>query len=217
MTALAHGAAHVEAFAEPDEARARAATLGHAALTCGERDNHRIAGFDLGNSPLEYTREAVAGKILCSTTTNGTQALRAAAGAERVLVASFLNLVPTAAVIARDAPREVHLVCAGSSGREALEDSACAGAIIEWLLAADRLSRRTLHVSAEQALAAWERCGRTAAGVMAAAPHANALRGAGYEKDLAFASQTNHYAVVVETDGPRIRVVSEAPPVTGRT
>ncbi len=44
-------------------------------LLAGERGGHRPEGFDLGNSPLEFTREKVAGKSLVMTTTSGTAAL----------------------------------------------------------------------------------------------------------------------------------------------
>ena len=44
----------------------------------GERGGVRIDGFDLGNSPAEYTRPSVGGKVLVFTTTNGTEAIRTA-------------------------------------------------------------------------------------------------------------------------------------------
>jgi 2-phosphosulfolactate phosphatase len=43
-------------------------------LLAGERGGHKPRGFDLGNSPLEFTREKVAGKSLVMTTTSGTAA-----------------------------------------------------------------------------------------------------------------------------------------------
>ena len=41
----------------------------------GERGGKRIDGFDLGNSPSEYTPTAVGGRRVFITTTNGTRAL----------------------------------------------------------------------------------------------------------------------------------------------
>ena len=52
----------------------------------GERGGLPIAGFDLGNSPAEYTRERVAGKTVVFTTTNGTRAMKRCHAAHRVLV-----------------------------------------------------------------------------------------------------------------------------------
>ena len=53
----------------------------------GERQGDLIAGFDVGNSPQEYT--AMSGRTIITTTTNGTLALRACEGARRVLVGAL--------------------------------------------------------------------------------------------------------------------------------
>jgi len=44
-------------------------------LLAGERNAVRPEGFDFGNSPLEFTRDAVQGRDLVWTTTNGTRAI----------------------------------------------------------------------------------------------------------------------------------------------
>ena len=46
-------------------------------LLGGERGGLKIDGFDLGNSPESYTPEAVGGRTVIMTTTNGTRAMRA--------------------------------------------------------------------------------------------------------------------------------------------
>ena len=106
----------------------------------GERDGVRIRAartggidFDLGNSPREYTPEKVRGKTIVSTTTNGTRALRACAGAKTILAASFLNLSATAQFIEKLQPTLVLLVCAGTRENTALEDVLAAGAFCEIL------------------------------------------------------------------------------------
>ncbi len=109
-------------------------------LLGGERDGMRIRAaqsggtdFDLGNSPREYTAEKVRGKIIISTTTNGTRALRACAGAKTVLAASFLNLAATAEFVKKTRHAQVLLVCAGTRENTALEDVLAAGALYEML------------------------------------------------------------------------------------
>ena len=47
-------------------------------LLAGERQGKTLPGFDLGNSPLEYTPARVRQLDLVMTTTNGTRALLAA-------------------------------------------------------------------------------------------------------------------------------------------
>ena len=61
--ALESGATEVTPCVEIEEARRMSAALpkGHTVLG-GERDGLKIDGFDLGNSPEEYTPERVAGE-----------------------------------------------------------------------------------------------------------------------------------------------------------
>ena len=139
VTALHNGAKAVIPVAEISEALAlRQKQPG--ILLGGERDGVRIrAGqtggidFDLGNSPREYTPEKVRGKTIVSTTTNGTRALRAGAGAQMVLAASFLNLTATAQFIRQLQPAQIVLVCAGTRENIATEDVLAAGALCELL------------------------------------------------------------------------------------
>ncbi len=67
---------------------------------------------DVGNSPSEFTAEAVRGRRIVMTTTNGTRALRACAGARLVLVSSFLNLRSTAQFLKTSQPNDLLLVFA---------------------------------------------------------------------------------------------------------
>lgn len=134
-TALAHGAFAILPVRDLTEARSRAAALGTAALTGGERGGRRIEGFDLGNSPLEYGRERVAGRTVVFTTTNGTAAIDACRDAREVLVGAIVNRAAVAAAARRLAlaagVADVHLVCAGTDGVETREDLLGAGAILD--------------------------------------------------------------------------------------
>jgi 2-phosphosulfolactate phosphatase len=131
--ARAHGAGRIVPFAEPAAALAfRDAHPG--TLACGERDGRIVPGFDLGNSPAEYTRERVSGRTLAFASTNGSRALLAAARFRRRWLASFANL--SACVDAMAGDSDLWLVCAGKLGRFALEDAACAGTIAARLRAA---------------------------------------------------------------------------------
>lgn len=135
ITALAHGAAAVEPVADLAEARRRAGALGTPALLGGERGGVRIDGFDLGNSPAEYTADRVAGRTVVITTTNGTAALAACAAAREVLVGAIVNRTAVAAAARRLAAATgsgaVHLVCAGTDGAVTAEDVLAAGAILD--------------------------------------------------------------------------------------
>lgn len=128
--ALGHGATRVEAVATPEAAFERRRATPQA-LLCGEREGRRVEGFDLGNSPFEYPVPVVSGRPLIFASTNGSQALLAARGAGRRLLAAFVNVQ---AVVERlSGERRVVIVCAGKLGGFALEDAGCAGLLIERL------------------------------------------------------------------------------------
>ena len=55
-------------------------------LLCGEKDGVKIEGYDLGNSPLDYTRERVSGKTVILNTTNGTKALMRSSQARQIVI-----------------------------------------------------------------------------------------------------------------------------------
>ena len=114
--ALAVGAKAVIPCLEVEDAVQAAARLpaGQAVLG-GERGGLKIDGFDLGNSPDEYTPQTVAGKTLVFTTTNGTRAMMHCRQAQRVLLGSFVNA--SAIVDALAADRDVRLLCAGTARR----------------------------------------------------------------------------------------------------
>ncbi len=129
VEAMANGATAVYPAGSIEEAVALREKLGRdGILLCGERAGLRIDGFDLGNSPAEFAADAVRGKRLAMTTTNGTKALVAARAADRVLVASFLNAAAVADAARDDA--SIVVVCAGKEGRFSLDDVVCAGRIV---------------------------------------------------------------------------------------
>ena len=129
ITALGNGARSVLPVASTEDALRLAQSLGRDdTLLCGERKGLRIEGFDLGNSPLEFTRPVVEDKRLVMTTTNGTRAFVAAEGADTVIALAFINLEAVADAVA-EADRLL-VLCAGRQDAFALEDAVCAG----WLL-----------------------------------------------------------------------------------
>src|SRR5690554_1115604 len=93
VTALANGAKSVIPVADMGEASRISQSIdSDNYLLCGEKNGVQIEGYDLGNSPLEFTPEVVGGKSLILNTTNGTRAIKKSVGAAEVYIASFLNL-----------------------------------------------------------------------------------------------------------------------------
>lgn len=137
--ALAAGCDAVIPCREIEEAQAVASSLPPGdALLAGERHGLPIRGFDLGNSPAEFTAEKCSGKTLVMTTTNGTGAILSCRAAKRVYIASFANLSAMVEEIVVKFQRRdcapLHIVCAGTEGFISLEDSLLAGALCSRLL-----------------------------------------------------------------------------------
>jgi len=150
-TAIASGADGIVACLDIETARSIANETQPRPLLCGERHCHPIDGFDLGNSPRDYTPARVAGQTLVMTTTNGTVAMAAAAGAKTVYAACFNNL--SAIVESLRDERTIVIMCAGTDGAETSEDILCAGAIVQRLL--DQTAEVTLDANATTAAATW--------------------------------------------------------------
>ena len=103
-------------------------------LLAGERGGMMIAGFHLGNSPLEYVAERVAGRTLIFTTTNGTDAMLHAGRAAAAATAALVN-VGAAARWALEQDRDLTVLCAGERRAFSLEDAVCAGLVVSEVLA----------------------------------------------------------------------------------
>ena len=127
IEALSNGCTEVIPAVSVDEAFSLAKTLPRdERLIGGERGGLKVKGFDLGNSPREYTRDLVSGKRVVLTTTDGTKALRSLAGCEHVLAAGFTNAhVVVERCMALKA--DPFIVPAGKKGRFSLEDVVCGG------------------------------------------------------------------------------------------
>ncbi len=203
VTALHHGAKAIVPVAEIAEALALHRKQPDVLLG-GERDGVKIraaqAGgidFDLGNSPREYTPEKVRGRTIVSTTTNGTRALRACAGAQTVLAASFLNLSATAKFIRQLRPAKILLVCAGTRENIATEDVLAAGALAEMLL--PHSAGCVVSDSVETALDSWRKAKSNLFAAVSGAENAQRLLAIPeLRDDVAFCLQPDFFPLTAE-------------------
>ncbi len=99
-------------------------------LLGGERNTKKVEGFQVGNSPLEYTSNVVSGKSIVLYTTNGSKAIVKAKFSENLFICSFINLPAIAQHLAK-LNKDVEIVCAGTNGNFNLEDTVCAGRLIK--------------------------------------------------------------------------------------
>ncbi len=169
------------------------------ALLAGEREARPIPGFDLGNSPGEYSRRTVAGKTIGMTTTNGTVALKTAEQAAKVYVGAFVN----AAALCRKltaAPLNIVVLCAGTRGLLTMEDVLCAGLLVERLAGRGGLSDAALAARAVYSDYRGDLVRRT----MESA-HARHLAALGYGEDIGNCLRHDLFNVVPEFQDGEIK------------
>lgn len=129
-TVLAAGGEAVQVFSDLDQLmQVSDQWPAEKRLRAGERGGAKVAGFDMGNSPLDCTPERVQGRRLFISTTNGTRALQCIQDAKTVLAAAFINRKAVVDYILTQQPETVWIVGSGWEGSFSLEDTACAGAI----------------------------------------------------------------------------------------
>jgi len=194
---LVNGARVVIPMESSDDAIMRSKQMERGAFRlAGERRMLKMDGFDLGNSPLEHTREAVEGKTVLLATTNGTKALLAVQGARDVVVASYVNLTAVSTML-RTALRggaDITLVCAGQDRQFALEDAACAGRYVH--LVSSRLKGLDSNDAAFAATLIDKKYGANLIRLFNTAAHGRALAAAGFGEDLVACSAIDSYPVI---------------------
>ena len=196
-TALDNGAKAVIPLESSDEVVTRSKALERTDVRlAGERKMLPIAGFDLGNSPREFTRAAVEGKTILMTTTNGTPAITNTQGARDVVIASYVNYTAVLTML-RTALRggtDITLVCAGRERQFALEDAGCAGRFVT------NVSKRLTGVSVNDAAQACalidKRYGEQVLKLFEASEHGRALRDAGFGDDLIACAAVDAHPVI---------------------
>ncbi|MEX0895059.1 MAG: 2-phosphosulfolactate phosphatase [Balneolaceae bacterium] len=157
-------------------------------LLCGEKNGLKIDGFDLGNSPLEYTPEKVGGKTLIFNTTNGTKAVKKSMSADEVYIAAFLNLDRVVEVLRRST-RDIILICSGWQGRLSLEDLLLAGNIIYNLR--DGIIDHHSSDGSKVAFGLYEKFGNDLKNAIFHSNHAARLKNIVGEEDIDYCCQLN--------------------------
>lgn len=127
------GASRVIATGSPEEAFRLAGQYRNHILA-GERNEKKIEGFDLGNSPTEIIKCDLRGKTFILTTTAGTNGLVNAKEASSVIAGSLVNASAIARYIKAQDAEQVSLVAMGYRATlHADEDLLCARIIKSYL------------------------------------------------------------------------------------
>jgi 2-phosphosulfolactate phosphatase len=215
--ALAAGASEVVPFRSIKETIAAAETVGRNRVVLGgERGGRRIEGFDLGNSPSEYTPKVLRGRPVYITTTNGTQALYHARLARRVVVGAMVNLSAVVASV-QDEPR-IDILCAGTDGDATGEDIIAAGAFVNRLREYSK-ARGQMNDKAAYSASCWNTVqngaaliGRTLSEQLSIMLRTSAggrnIIHIGLDRDLEACAQIDQFKIVPQLDVPNWRITA---------
>lgn len=162
-------------------------------VVAAERNGLKLDFADFGNSPFNFTPEAVKGKEIVYSTTNGTQALKMVSGCEDVIVACFNNLSAAAKWLS-EKDRNVLFLCSGWKQKFSLEDSVCAGALTEELLKYPNYSINCDSASAS--LDIWNIAKKDLNSYMEKALHRHRLKKYGLDDVLEYTFTLNNIEVV---------------------
>ncbi|MDZ8264501.1 2-phosphosulfolactate phosphatase family protein [Nostoc sp. ChiQUE01b] len=162
-------------------------------LRAGERGGAKVAGFELGNSPLDCTPELVQGRRLFISTTNGTRALQRVQDSPNLLAAALINRAAVVQFLLELQPETVWIVGSGWEGSFSLEDTVCAGAIAHSILQQTELSPEELAGNDEviSAIALYSQWQDNLLGLLHQASHGQRLLRLDCQEDLKYCSQTD--------------------------
>ncbi len=209
--ALNNGAREIIPVASIESAvKISGSLFGEVTLRGGERNGKTIEGFNLGNSPLEYSEAAVKGKSIIYCTTNGSIAMAKSRYARTLAVASFINLTATTDFI-RNENKDFLFICAGRAntvGNFSLEDAVCAGMMIQNLLKAESLEIE-LSDSAKAAHVLFKSFGRSILKMLKTSEHGKYLIEIGFAEDLKICAQVDSVPVLPILTGTVIKLKKE--------
>ncbi len=196
VTALNNGAKDIIPVESQEDATRLMQEIGRKyVLLCGERGGRKIEGFDLGNSPFEYTAEVIQDKTLIFCSTNGSRAIVKASSAGKVMVGTFINLTAVLKVALEYNLKEVVFICSGKEDRFSLEDTVCAGMMVYWLK--ERLTKNLeLSDSAQAGLQVYTQHQKDLLKMLNSSIHGRYLVSLGFQEDLSYCSQVDAFLVV---------------------
>jgi len=195
VTALANGCRGFIPILSPKQAREEAQQFEkERVLLGGEREGKKIEGFDLGNSPREYKREVVKDKTVIFSTTNGVKTLEMVKDARRIIIGSFLNL-QAVCNYCTNYQGDILIICAGKEGKYSLEDTACAGTLVDSLknILSDTHQQSDANLTA---LLVYEKFNNNTLAILRKSQHGRYLENIGLGEDLKFCSQVDFFHIV---------------------
>lgn len=183
---------------------ATASRAGSSFIKAGERNGSKVEGFDLGNSPREFTPEVVRDKDIVMTTTNGTRSISMSEQAKQVLVASYRNIKATLNYL-KNIKDDVVLFCSGWKEVVNIEDTMFAGELACHLLASGyEVDNDATHV----AVSLYKNHQQDPLGILQKASHAKRIAKLQSEGDLEACLKRDTCDMVLEVKEGKVVALS---------
>jgi 2-phosphosulfolactate phosphatase len=206
-TALANGAKEIIPVTTVERAvKISGSLFGDFILRGGERNGKMIEGFNLGNSPADYSEAKVKGKAIIYSTTNGSRAIDKARYAREMVVCSFVNMSAVVRFLTGQ-NKDFFIVCAGNNGVFSMEDSVCAGMLLYRL--AEEPVELSLSDAAQAAVALHKSFGRSVAKMIRNSEHGKYLTRIGFGDDLGLCAAVDSVNVLPQLVGNVIKLRQE--------
>ncbi|MEO1210734.1 MAG: 2-phosphosulfolactate phosphatase family protein [Cyanobacteria bacterium J06638_20] len=215
-TALAAGAEAIQVFSDLDELkRVSGQWPSDKRIRAGERGGAKVEGFDFGNSPLGCTSDTVSGRRLFISTTNGTRALKSIESAKTVLAAALVNRSSVIKHLVQNPVETVWIVGSGWEGSYSLEDTVCAGAIMQGLTESLGGSVTTLagNDEAVAAVALYSTWKNDLVGLLRSASHGQRLLRLNCDEDIVYCAQLDSLDVLPIQREPGVLVAQPVPAI----
>jgi 2-phosphosulfolactate phosphatase len=170
-------------------------------LVGAERQGKIVEGFDFGNSPYSYMRPEIKDQTVVLSTTNGTKSINIAKDAGQVVIGSLSNL-DTLKEWLVEQNKNVLCLCSGWQNKFNLEDTICAGAILDHLLSTGKyrseedasIAAKYLFLSAKDNIL----------GYLKASSHRRRLKNLNLNEDIKYCLTPNTAPVIPILKGDRL-------------
>ena len=206
ITALSNGAKEVVPVGTVEFAvKVSGGIFGGQTLLGGERNTKKIEGFALGNSPSEYTKEIVSGKSIVFYSTNGSRAIVKAKYSANLFICSFNNMKALTNHL-KKLNEDVFILCSGNNNLLSLEDSVCAGMLVNEL--ASEKSQIELTDSSKSAMTLFKSFGKNILKLLSETDHGKLLIQNGFEADLKACAELDSTKVIPYYAGNTLKVLN---------
>lgn len=179
-------------------------------LVGAERGGEIVEGFDFGNSPFSYMKPELKDQVVVLSTTNGTRSINIAKKSGQVVIGSLLNLDVLKYWLEKQ-DKNILCLCSGWQNKFNLEDTICAGAILDHLLSTGNyrseedssIAAKYLFLSAKDNIL----------GYLKASSHRRRLKNLNLNEDIKYCLNPNQAPVipVLQENGRLVAIKEDVP------